>query len=184
MSEARVYARSAMYPLVRIDKRIPDGSIWQARRSYLLPPVNGWTRVFAPRGTRWSNPLGGWTTKSEGVSIFHPDRLFTASCSGPARDKRFYIDIAHRVRVSDDLVEFTDLFLDVMIDGRGTVTEKDEYQLVILVPEMQKLARSGRDEVRRLIDARDGLFDSGSAFYAVPQDALTLEAPTETLAID
>ena len=66
-----------MYPLIRIDKRIPDGSIWQSRRAYLLPSIGGWTRTYGPQGTRWSNRLGGWTTKFEGISLFHPDRPFT-----------------------------------------------------------------------------------------------------------
>ena len=51
-----------MYPIVRVVKRIPDGSIWQARRSYLLPSRDGWARVYAPMGTEWSNALGGWPT--------------------------------------------------------------------------------------------------------------------------
>jgi hypothetical protein len=173
-----------VYRLVRIDKRVPDGSIWQARRSYLLSPIDGWTRVYGPAGTRWSNPLGGWTTRFDGISIFHPARLFTASCSGPAEDKRFYIDIAHRVRVTDDLVEFTDLFLDVMIDSRGAVTEKDESQLAVLQRELQTLALTARDEVRRLIEERSPLFDSASPFYSVPPDAVTLEASVDPLPID
>ena len=172
-----------MYPLIRVDKRIPDGSIWQARRSYLLPPVDGWVRVYGPAGTRWSNPLGGWTTKVEGISIFHTSRPFTVSCSGPPDDKRFYIDIAHQVRVAEGLVEFTDLFLDVLIDAAGAVTEKDEYQLVELVPKMRDFARSARDDVRRMIADRDPLFDARSAFYAVPEEALVLPAATEALTL-
>jgi hypothetical protein len=161
-----------MYPLIRVDKRIPDGSIWQARRSYLLPPVAGWVRVYGPAGTRWSNQLGGWTTKSEGVSIFHTARPF---------NKRFYIDIAHQVRVSEGRIDFTDLFLDVMIDASGEVTEKDEHQLVELAPNMRDFARSARDEVRSMIAVRDPLFDPRSAYYEVPEGALALPAPTEAL---
>ncbi len=170
-----------MYPLIRIDKRIPDGSIWQARRAYLLPPVDGWVRVFGPAGTRWSNPLGGWTTQTDGVSVFHRARPFTVSCSGPREEKRFYIDIAHQVRVAEGLVAFTDLFLDVMIDAAGEVTEKDEHQLVELAPKLRDFARSARVEVRHRIALRDPLFDPWSAFYAVPEGALMLPAPTEAL---
>jgi predicted RNA-binding protein associated with RNAse of E/G family len=170
-----------MYRLIRVNKRIPDGSIWQARRSYLAPPVHGWTRVYGPSGTRWSNPLGGWTTQHDGLSIFHPDRPFTISCHGPADQKRFYIDVAHRVRVEPTLVEFFDLYLDVMIDPSGSVSEKDEHQLVFLPATLRDFARASRDEVRRLIASGDPLFDPRSAFYAVPADAAALQAMTEDL---
>jgi hypothetical protein len=173
-----------MYPIIRIDKRIPDGSIWQARRAHLLPDVLGWTRVYNPAGTLWSNPLGTWTTQHEGLSIFHPDRSFTIACYGPSDQKRFYIDIAHRVRVEPRLIEFFDLYLDVMIDPSGAVTEKDEYQLVFLPGPLRDFARSSRDEVRRLIAAGDPLFDPRSAYYALPADAATLKATTESLELD
>ena len=172
-----------MYPLIRIDKRIPDGSIWQARSSYLLPGHDGWARVYAPVGTEWSNPLGGWKTQTPGVSLFHAEHPFTISCHGPERDKRFYIDIAHRVRIGDELIEFTDLFLDVMIDAQRVVTEKDEHQLTVLTPGMQQFARAARDEVRRRISSGDALFDAASPYYAVPPDALALPAPIGSLAI-
>jgi hypothetical protein len=170
-----------MYPLIRIDKRIPDGSIWQARRAYRLDPVAGWTRTFGPAGTRWSNPLGGWTTQFEGMSLFHPDRPFTIACSGPETDKRFYIDIAHRVRIEPALIEFVDLFLDVMIDASGAVTEKDEYQLVFLSGDLRAFARAARDDVRRLIAARDPLFDPRGMYFARPDNVAMLPAPTDPL---
>ena len=172
-----------MYPLTRINKRIPDGSIWQARREYLLPPLGGWTRVYSPAGTEWTNPLGGWKTQVPGVSLFHAERPFTISCHGADLSKRFYIDIAHRVRIEDELIEFTDLFLDVMIDAQRVVTEKDEHQLAVLTPEMQRFVRESRDEVRRRISSDDALFDAASHYYAVSPDALTLPAPIGSLAI-
>jgi hypothetical protein len=170
-----------MYPLIRIDKRIPDGSIWQARRAYRLPAVAGWARTYAPAGTRWSNPLGGWTAKFEGISLFHPDRPFTIACSGPDDDKRFYVDIAHRVRIEPDLIEFVDLFLDVMIDAAGAVTEKDEHQLVFLPEKMRTFTRAARDEVRGLIAARDPLFDPRGVYLTPPHDVAGLPSPTEEL---
>jgi hypothetical protein len=169
-----------MYPLIRVNKRIPDGSIWQTRWGYLLPPVAGWIRVYQPTGTRWSNPLGGWTAKTEGMSIFHPDRPFAIACHGPSDDKRFYIDIAHRVGVAGEVLEFIDLFLDVMIDAAGAVSEKDEHQLIFLPPAERRFAREARDEVRRLIAAGDPLFDPRGPFYAVPGDALSLSPSTLT----
>jgi hypothetical protein len=170
-----------MYPLIRIDKRIPDGSIWQARRAHLLPGTLGWTRVYSPAGTVWSNPRGTWVTQHEGMSIFHPDRAFTIAFYGAAEQKRFYIDIAHRVRIEPDLIEFVDLFLDVMIDPSGAVTEKDEHQLVFLPATLRAFARAARDEVRQLIAAGDPLFDPWGAYYALPADSAKLDATTERL---
>jgi hypothetical protein len=172
-----------MYPLIRIDKRIPDGSIWQTRWGYLLPPVAGWTRVYQPTGTKWSNPLGGWTAKTPGISIFNPDRSFTIACHGPDEEKRFYIDVAHRIRVAGDVLEFVDLFLDVMIDPTGAVSEKDEHQLIFLAPDERRFARAARDEVRQLIAADDPLFDPGGAYYAVPEAAKALPPSTLTTGV-
>jgi hypothetical protein len=169
-----------MYPLIRIDKRIPDGSIWQTRWGYVLPPLAGWTRVYQPTGTKWSNPLGGWTAKTPGISIFNPDRPFAIACHGPDDARRFYIDIAHGVRVTGDVLEFVDLFLDVMIDPSGAVSEKDEHQLIFLAGEDRRFARAARDEVRELIGTGDPLFDPRGPYYAVPEDAKALPPSTLT----
>lgn len=172
-----------MYPLIRVDKRIPDGSIWQSRRAYRIEGVDGWTRVFGPAGTRWSNPLGGWTTEHDGISLFHPDAPFTISCHEPEDAKRFYIDIAHRVRIDGETIEFVDLFLDVMIDADRVVSEKDEHQLVVLPARLQRFARGARDEVRRLIDAGDPLVDPVSAFFALSPEARALAPSRDELAL-
>ena len=170
-----------MYPLIRIDKRIPDGSIWQARCAYVLPPVDGWARVLGPAGTVWSNPFGQWTAKHEGVSLFHHERAFTISCHGLSGAKSFYIDIAHRVRVEAKLIEFVDLYLDVMIYPPRVVLEKDEHQLVALPSALQRFARDARDEVRALIEASDPLFDPSSRYFAIPEDAAALAPAREVL---
>ncbi len=169
--------------MIRIDKRIPGGSIWQARRGYLLAPHEGWTRVYAPVGTEWSNPLGGWKTQTPGVSLFHEEHPFTIACHGPDDDKRFYIDIVHRVRIVPELIEFTDLFLDVLIGAARVVSEKDEHQLAVLTPDLQGFALAARDEVRERIASGDPLFDPASPYYAVPLDALALPPAIGPLAI-
>ena len=170
-----------MYPIVRVVKRVPDGSIWQSRRSYLMPTVDGWARTYAPEGTRWSNPLGGWTTDHDGVSLFHPERPYVIACIGPREARHFYIDVAHRVRVEPQLIEFVDLYLDVMIDATGTVREKDEHQLGELPANLQHYARTARDEVRRLIAEGDPKFDARSRFFAVADEARSLPPARETL---
>ena len=169
-----------MYPLIRIDKRIPDGSIWQTRWGYLLPPVAGWTRSYEPTGTRWSNPYGGWITKGSGISLFHPDRPFTIAHYGPTDPRRYYVDVAHRVRIESERIEFVDLFLDVMIEPSGAVREKDEHQLVFLPSDERRFARAGRDEVRRLIAAGDPLFDTRGPYYELPDGADALPPSTLT----
>jgi len=157
-----------MHELVRVDKRIPDGSIWQSRYGYRLPDHEGWARVFDPVGTRWSNRLGGWTQEHPGVTVAHPKRAFVVSCHGPERAKRFYIDIARPPAISAAVIDFVDLFLDVMIDPSGHVTEKDEEQLAVLTLEEAAFARRARDEIRMLIVAADPLFDPRSSYYTIP----------------
>ena len=76
-----------------------------------------------------------------------------------------------------------DLFLDVMIDGGRSVSEKDEHQLAVLSPELQAFARSARDEVRGLIDRRDALFDAKSEYFVIPAAAAGLPAPTDPIAL-
>lgn len=154
--------------LVRVDKRIPDGSIWQSRNGYRLPDHEGWVRVFDQAGTRWSNRLGGWKQEHPGVTVVHPDRAFVVSCHGPEGAKRFYIDVARLPTISTAVIDFVDLFLDVMIDPSGHVTEKDEDQLLALTLEEAALARRVRDEVRRLIASENPLFDPRGPYYAIP----------------
>ncbi len=73
-----------------------------------------------------------------------------------------------------------DLFLDVMIDAAGAVSEKDEHQLIFLPSEERRFARAARDEVRRLIAAGDPLFDARGPYYTLPEGAATLPPSTLT----
>jgi hypothetical protein len=166
-----------MYPVVRVQKRIPDGSVWQRYRAYRLPDVQGSARVYLPGGTRWWNPLGGWTTAAEntGISLFHPDRPFVISCHGPAGAKRFYIDIVRSSTFASELIEYLDLYLDVMIDPAGAVSEKDEEHLHRLEAAEQIAVRRARDDVRARIAANDPLFDAASEYFVVPAGAAALE---------
>ncbi len=166
-----------MYPIVRVEKRIPDGSIWQRYRGYRLPDVHGVTRVFLPGGTRWWNTLGGWTTPTagQGIALFPPGLPFVLSCHGPAGAKRFYIDIVRASTVSDALIEYLDLYLDVLIDPAGSASEKDEEQLHLLDAAEQVAVRRARDDVRTRIAARDPMFDPTSEYYAIPPGAAELE---------
>lgn len=165
-----------MYPVVRVEKRIPDGSVWQRYRAYRLPDVHGAARVYLPGGTRWWNPMGGWVTAAEstGISLFHPDRPFVISCHGPAGAKRFYIDIVRSSTIAPLLIEYLDLYLDVMIDPAGSVSEKDEEHLHRLENTEQIAVRSARDDVRARIAAGDPLFDPASEYFAVPAGARAL----------
>src|SRR5260221_11768244 len=97
-----------MYPIVRVVKRIPDGSIWQRYRAYRLPDVDGVARVYLPGGTRWWNPLGGWVTESGGINLFHRDLPFTISCHGPEDAKRVYVDIVRGSTAPAERIEYLD----------------------------------------------------------------------------
>ena len=165
-----------MYPVVRVVKRIPDGSIWQRYRAYRLGDVDGTARVYLPGGTRWWNPLGGWVTPvgSWGISIFHPDHPFVINCHGPADGKRFYIDIVRASTITEAVIEYLDLYIDVMIDPARSVTEKDEHQLELLDAPERAFALRARDLVRTRIAASDPLFDPASDYFALPDGAAAL----------
>ena len=163
-----------MYPIVRVVKRIPDGSIWQRYRAYRLPDVHGASRAYLPPGTRWWNPVGGWVTNSGGINLFHPDLPFTVSCHGPDDAKRFYIDIVRGSTIGPTLIEYLDLYLDVMIDAAGAVSEKDEEQLHRLDEAERIHVRRARDDVRARIAHGDPLFAAASEYFALPPDAAGL----------
>src|SRR6266704_532424 len=112
-----------MYPIVRVVKRIPDGSIWQRYRAYRLSDVRGVARVYLPGGTGWWNPLGGWATAADGcaVNLFNAGLPFVISCHGPEHAKRFYIDIVRTSTITPEAIEYLDLYLDVMIDASRAV---------------------------------------------------------------
>ena len=160
--------------IVRVDKRIPGGSLWQRRSGYRLDDRDGLARVYQPAGTAWWNPLGGWTQQTEGVGIFGARLPFAISCHGPEDDKRFYIDVVRWNRIGATVIEYLDLYLDVMIDADGTVTEKDEHQLVALDPAEQIVVRATRDAIRERIGSGDPLFDPAGPFYEVPGDVRSL----------
>ena len=163
-----------MHPIVRVVKRIPDGSIWQRYRAYRLPDVDGMTRIYGPPGTRWWNPLGGWTTANRGISLFHPDRPFVISCHGPEDAKRFYIDIVRASTIAPETIEYLDLYHDVMIDAAGAVSEKDEQHLHRLDEAERTAVLRARDDVRARIARGDRLFDARSPYFVVPPDAAEL----------
>ena len=165
-----------MYPIVRVVKRIPDGSIWQRYRGYRLPDLHGVARVYGPPGTRWWNPLGGWATEHRGISLFHPEHPFVISCHGPEDAKRFYVDIVRSSTIADGLIEYLDLYLDVMIDAARAVSEKDEEHLRHLDGVERAAVLRARDDVRARIAQADPLFDAGSDYFVVPPDAEELGA--------
>ncbi|GAC1701975.1 MAG: hypothetical protein NVS9B6_17560 [Candidatus Limnocylindrales bacterium] len=68
-----------MADVVRVDKRIPGGSLWQRRSGYRLTDRDGLARVYQPAGTPWWNPLGGWIQQTEGIAVFGADLPFAIS---------------------------------------------------------------------------------------------------------
>ena len=165
-----------MYPVVSVQKRIPDGSVWQRYCGYRLPDVHGMARVYVPGGTRWWNPLGGWVTPTDGhgISLFRTGTPFVISCHGPAGAKRFYIDIVRASTIAPELIEYLDLYLDVMIDPAGSVSEKDEEHLHQLEAAEQVAVRRARDDVLERILSADPLFDPRSEYFALPAGAAEL----------
>ncbi|HEV2249116.1 MAG TPA: hypothetical protein VGT60_01230 [Candidatus Limnocylindria bacterium] len=76
-----------MYRKIRVEKRIPDGSLWQRFHGYRLGDVHGFARVYLPVGTPWWNPLGGWSPALPASRSTPPAaRSSSAAAVSPATD--------------------------------------------------------------------------------------------------
>ncbi|MGH2450529.1 MAG: DUF402 domain-containing protein [Candidatus Limnocylindria bacterium] len=163
-----------MYPPVRVDKRHPDGTARASWYGYRLPDVASIARVYAPAGTRRLHVAGLWDVPNPVVTAFDLQLFFVPSRYATSEGPRIYIDIARDLRIDGDVLKYLDLYLDVMVDEHGTVSEKDEELLERLPDRDRWLARAARDEVRSRIGSGDRLLDPFSAFWSVPDDALAL----------
>lgn len=168
-----------MYPAVRVDKRHPDGTPRASWSGYRLADAASIARVYAPAGTRRVHVGGTWDMPHPMVTAFDLQLFFVASRYAAPEGPRIYVDIARGIRIAGDVLGYVDLYLDVMLDEHGVVTEKDEELLERLSERDRWLARAARDEVRSRIASGDRLLDPYSPFWTAPPDALRLPALTD-----
>ena len=163
-----------MYPVIRHEKRHPDGSLRRAGRGYVLPSIGEVTRVYVPAGSRLVHVDGIWIPDANAISLFCPTWLFVPHLYEDPEDARFYIDLAREVTVSDDLVSFTDLYVDIGISSVHGVTHKDDELLVRLEPGEAAQVRERRTELLAQIAMGDPLFERASPLWEVPDEARAL----------
>ena len=163
-----------MYPVIRHEKRHPDGSLRRVGRGYVLPSIGEVTRVYNPAGSRFVHVDGIWVTELNALSLFCPTWLFVPHFIEDPDDARFYIDLAREVTVADEVASFVDLYVDIGISSVHGVTHKDDELLVRLEPGEAAQVRERRAELLAQIALGDPLFDRASPLWQVPDEARVL----------
>ena len=163
-----------MYPVIRHEKRHPDGSLRRAGRGYVLPSIGEVTRVYVPAGSRLVHVDGIWVPDANAISLFCPTWLFVPHFYEDPDDPRFYIDLAREVSVSSEGVSFIDLYVDIGVSALHGVTYKDDELLVRLDPGEAAQVRERRSELLAQIAMGDPLFDRTSQLWTVPDEARAL----------
>ena len=163
-----------MYGVIRHEKRHPDGSMRRYGRGYLLEPIGEVTRVYVPAGSRLVHANGIWIPDTNAVSLFCPTWLFVPHLVEKDDDRSFYIDLARDVTVSNDVVSFVDLYVDIGISKDRGVTHKDDELLTRLGDGEAAEVRQRRDDILAQIAIGDPLFDPAAALWRVPDEARAL----------
>jgi hypothetical protein len=72
------------------------------------------------------------------------------------RLKGWYCNVTYPPEISESLIAFRDLALDLAVypDGRQVVLDEDEFQALSLPPEIQKKAQDGLRELQRIFTER------------------------------
>lgn len=155
------------YPLVRVDKLHPDGSPRASWYGYRLPDIDGAARVYRPARTRTIHVLGLWSPAEPGVSAFHPDWRFAAHRHEKEGKAYLYVDIVRSADIRARVIEYVDLYLDVMVGPDG-VREKDEELVERLEAGEAAGVRRARDEIRRLMRSGFPALQRDGPFWDVP----------------
>src|SRR5690348_1192072 len=163
-----------MYPVIRHEKRHPDGSLRRVGLGYLLEPIGEVTRIYVPAGSRLVHTNGVWIPDTNAVSLFCPTWLFVPHYIEDAGDPRFYIDMARDVTVTDEVLSFIDLYVDIGVSRIHGVTDKDDELLVRLSEGEAAQVRERRDELLAQIAMGDPLFDPATALWQIPDEARAL----------
>lgn len=170
------------FPLVRIRKLLPDGTLKVVVFAYRLPDYDGWARLLIPNGTTRLHTRGTWTPDGLTIAALDPQRPYVVHWwRGPAASG-FYVDIARSIEIRADVVDYVDLLLDLSsVDGHWKTLDEDE--LPQLTADDRALALRAAAEVRGLIARGDPLFDPDGTVWALPAGALELP-PRQAAALE
>jgi len=66
--------------------------------------------------------------------------------------KGWYCNVAYPAEISEELIAFSDLALDLVVypDGRQVVLDEDEFQALELLPDIKAQARAGLAQLQQL----------------------------------
>lgn len=158
-----------MYPLVRLRKLTPDGTVRVSWYCYRLADRAGFVRLFVPSRTRRLHVNGSWRPGGISVVALDRDRPYVVHWWRGEDRQGFYVDTARSIDVQRDTVSYVDLYLDLSFD-KGAWSVLDEEELSLASREDAKLARRASDEVRTLVARGDPLFDPDGDPWALPAE--------------
>lgn len=101
------------YPLVRLRKLIPDGSVRIGWFCYRVPDRNGSVRLFVPARTRRLHAKGSWSPDGISIVALDPTRNYVVHWWRGDRGAGLYVDTARSIDVRLGIVSYVDLYLDL-----------------------------------------------------------------------
>lgn len=167
-----------MYPLIRVEKRHPDGSPRAAWHGYRLPDHDGVIRVWTPPRTTRVHVNGRWTPDAPLVTAWSPGERSVAHRYDDPEGPTVYVDIVRTVEVTPHLFAYVDLYVDVIFQFERAWT-KDEELLVRLAEDEALGVTVVLEALLAAAHERRWPFDPGSPRYAVPAGARALAAGPE-----
>ena len=167
-----------MYPLIRVEKRHPDGSPRAAWQGYRMPDHEGTVRVWTPPCTPRVHVNGRWTPEAPLLTAWSSGERFVAHRYEDPEGLTVYVDVVRAVEVTPPLFAYTDLYVDVILKY-DRVWSKDEELLARLAANEAQSAAEVLDALMGMGRARVWPFDLASARYAVPDDVRTLPPGAE-----
>lgn len=167
-----------MYPLIRIEKRHPDGSPRAAWHGYRLADHEGAVRVWTPSRTPRIHVNGRWTPDAPLLTAWSPGERFVAHRYEDPDGPTVYVDIVRAVEVTPERFVYVDLYADVIFKF-DRAWAKDEDLLVRLAEDEALGVTVVLDGLLAAAGRRAWPFDLRSPRYDVPELARALAAGPE-----
>jgi len=150
---------------------MPDGTVkieysgtLRKRTDEHLSIDTGWSREPLDLGYVIFEPDDVW------VETFYFDRWFNIFriADREGNLKGFYANVTYPPDISDGLIKWQDLAIDIWIrpDGSHIILDEDEFEEMHPAPEIRRMADIAVKEVLRMLDGRDG------PFLEIPSDPI------------
>jgi len=166
-----------MYPLIRMEKRHPDGSpraVWEA---YRIPDHGGAVRLWTPVSAIVTHVNGRWVREFPSLSVWMPGDRFVAAV-WEEQSLEMYVDIVREVIVTRASFTYVDLYVDVMQRDGRTWSKDEELALNLDASERQRVLAT-RDELLSAMRAATPPFRFRDPRWHVPDDVRRLPPGAE-----